>query len=119
MGENGPEGEATFIARDGSLGLAEFPVDIPFATLHGEFRFSDDPRIAIQRFDFAGPMVSGAITGSVLSAASFDQAPLRLVAELETEPSVRSAMKGAGIRLDRSGAAKLKITGTVSRPNIR
>lgn len=119
MGEEGPEGEASFVAKNGSLGISRFPVEIPFETLTAELRFGDDAFVAIQRFDLEGPMVSGAITGSVLRAARFEQAPLRLEANLETKANVRSAMKGAGIRLDRNGTAKVRITGTVSQPNVR
>jgi type II secretion system protein N len=119
MGGDGLEGDASFTAKKGSLGFARFPVEIPFETLTGKLRFGDDAFVAIQRFELEGPMVSGAITGSVLRAARFEQAPLRLEANLETKANVRSAMKGAGIRLDRNGTAKLRITGTVSKPKVR
>jgi hypothetical protein len=64
-------------------------------------------------------MVSGDVTGKVLQAASFMEAQLRLEAEIKAESSIRSAMRSSGLRLDRSGKAKFRITGTVAQPNVR
>jgi len=119
MNEEGPVGDATFTARDGSLAIARFPVEIPFATLEGKLRFGGDAFVTVERFAFEGPMVNGTVTGSIQRAPRFAQAPVRLEADLEAKANVRGAMQGAGIRFDRGGMAKMRITGTVSNPNVR
>jgi hypothetical protein len=115
----GPVGEATFTAKEGSLGIAQFPLDIPFNTLSGSLLFGGETFVSVQRFEFEGPMVNGSVTGSIASAARFAQAPLRLEAVLQVEPNMQAAVNGAGIRVGRDGTAKLRISGTVSRPDIR
>jgi type II secretion system protein N len=119
LGEEGPEGYMSFEVRDGSVDFPNFPVSVPFETLSGELQFGDEAYLAVKRLDLAGPMLDAGLTGNVLRAASFDQAPLRLEAQFEADPSLRSAMKNAGLRVDRNGKAKLRITGTVARPNVR
>jgi len=119
LNEEGPLGDATITARDGSLAIAQFPVEIPFETLDAELRFGDDAFVAVEKLEFTGPMVNGAGTGSILRAPMFAQAPLRLEANLEAKANMRAAMQQAGIRVDRGGMAKLRITGTVSSPNVR
>jgi len=119
VGEAGPEGEASFSATNGSLGIAEFPVDIPFETLEGELDFGDENFVSIRRFVFDGPMISGALSGNIVRAARFDVAPLRLEADLDVKADMRESVKSAGIRIGRDGSAKLRISGTVSQPNVR
>jgi len=119
LAEQGPRGEVSFEARDGSIGLANLPVDIPFEKLSGELTFGDDAYMAVKRLAMEGPLVSGEMKGKLLQAASFMQCPLRLEGEIKAESSIRSAMRSSGLRLDRSGKAKFRITGTVAQPNVR
>jgi type II secretion system protein N len=119
LGEEGPEGHMSFEVRDGSVDFTNFPVAVPFETLSGELLFGDEAYLAVKHLELAGPMLNAGLTGNVLRAASFEQAPLRLEAELEAKPNLRSAIQGAGLRVDRNGKAKVRITGTVARPNVR
>ena len=115
----GPEGRVTFEARDGSIGLPNFPIAIPFEKLSGDLIFGDEAYVAIERLDLEGPLLSAGVTGNVLHAATFSAAPLRLEAEIDASPSARQAIQSAGMRMDRDGKAKLRITGTVAQPNVR
>lgn len=119
LGERGPEGSVIFEARDGSIGLAVFPMPIAFETLSGELIFGDDAYVAVKRLDLEGPLLSGGVKGKVLQAASFSEAPLRLEVEIEAKPAIGSAMRSAGVRVDRKGKAKARITGTVANPQFR
>jgi type II secretion system protein N len=119
LGEQGPEGSVTFEARDGSIGLADFPMLLPFETLSGELVFGDDAYVEVKRLNLEGPMISAGVTGNVLQAASFAEAPLRLEIEIEAKPAVSAAIRSAGLRIDRSGKAKARITGTVAKPRVR
>ena len=119
LGEQGPEGSMTFEARDGSIGLADFPMQLPFETLSGELLFGDDAYVAVKRLNLEGPMINAGVTGNVLQAASFSEAPLRLEIEIEAKPAISAAIRSAGIRVGRNGKAKARITGTVAKPNVR
>lgn len=119
VGEQGPEGRASFAAVDGSLDFTGFPTAIPFETLTGELDFGGESLITVNRLDLSGPMVDANLTGNILQGASFPEAPLRLEAEIEAKAGLKSAMSGAGLRVDRNGKAKVRITGTVSQPNVR
>jgi type II secretion system protein N len=119
LAEAGPEGSIEFAATEGSVGLAKFPMDIPFETLSGELSFGGEAFISIERLELDGPMLTASLTGKVLQAASFAQAPMRLEAELTAEPNLRPAFKNAGVRVDREGKSKVRITGTVESPMVR
>ena len=119
LAEAGPEGSIEFAATEGSVGLAKFPMDIPFETLSGELSFGGEAFISIERLELDGPMLTASLTGKVLQAASFAQAPMRLEAELTAEPNLRPAISSAGVRVDREGKSKVRITGTVESPMVR
>jgi len=119
LGEQGPLGSVTFEARDGSIGLADFPMQLPFETLSGELIFGQDAYVAVKRLDLEGPMLSAGVTGNVLQAASFSEAPLELEIEIEAKPAISSEIRRAGIRIGRNGKAKARITGTVAKPSVR
>jgi len=119
LAEAGPEGSIEFAATEGSVGLAKFPMDIPFETLSGELSFGGEAFISIERLELDGPMLTASLTGKVLQAASFAQAPMRLEAELTAEPNLRPTFKNAGVRVDREGNSKVRITGTVESPMVR
>jgi type II secretion system protein N len=119
LAEAGPEGSIEFAATEGSVGLAKFPIDIPFETLSGELIFGGEAFISIERLELDGPLLTASLTGNVLQAASFAQAPMRLEAELTAEPNLRTAITNAGVRVDREGRSKVRITGTVESPMVR
>jgi type II secretion system protein N len=119
LGDQGPLGSVTFEARDGSIGLADFPMQLPFEKLSGELLFGDDAYVAVKRLALEGPILSAEVTGNVLRAASFSEAPLQLEVEIEAKPAISSAIRSAGIRVGRNGKAKARITGTVAKPSVR
>jgi type II secretion system protein N len=119
LGEAGPEGSLEFSASEGSVGLAKFPVDIPFETLSGELIFGGENLLSIERLELAGPMLDASLTGKVLQAPSFAEAPIRLEAKLTAEANLRPAIVDAGVRVDREGKSTVRITGTVASPMVR
>jgi len=119
LAEAGPEGSIDFTVTEGSVGLAKFPMDIPFETLSGELILGGENILAIERLELDGPMLTASLTGQVLQAASFAEAPMRLEVELTAEPNLRPAIKNAGVRIDREGKSKVRITGTVESPMVR
>jgi len=64
-------------------------------------------------------MLTAAVTGSVLQAESFAEAPIRMEAEITAEANLQPAIKNMGVRFDRSGKAKVRISGTVAAPILR
>ena len=117
--EAGPAGSIVFEATEGSVGLANFPIGIPFDTFSGELIFGDEAFVAVERLDLTGPMLTASVTGSVLRAASLSAAPMRLEAQLTTEAGLRPAIRSAGVRVDREGNSKVRISGTVANPIVR
>ena len=59
------------------------------------------------------------LTGTLGRAPRFAAAPLRLDLRLSAKPELRPTLEQAGVRLDRRGSARRRITGTPSRPVVR
>jgi type II secretion system protein N len=119
LAEAGPEGSVDFAASEGSVGLANFPMDIPFETLSGELIFGGENILEVERLDLTGPMLTASLTGNVLQAPSFAEAPIRLEAKLTVDPNLRPAITNTGVRVDREGNSTVRITGTVESPMVR
>jgi len=118
-GEKGPVGSVSFEARDGAVGLADFPMQLPYEKLTGELIFGDDAYVAIRTLSLEGPMLNADVKGNVLHADVFAEAPLRLEVEIDAKPVIGAALRSAGVRLNRNGKAKARITGTVGTPKVR
>jgi hypothetical protein len=95
------------------------PVDIPFEELTGEFRLGGDALLEIASFSGRGPIVSGSGSGKVARAATIQQSPLSLEFELDVMPALAGAARSAGLRVDRQGHTRVRVTGTVAEPQIR
>jgi type II secretion system protein N len=119
MEEQGPKGSVTFEAVDGVLDLTGVPMPIPFQTLSGDLTFGDNGYLTVKRLDLKGPVVNAGVTGNVLQAASFAAAPLRLEIAIDAESAMIAAVRSAGVRIDRNGVGKARVTGTVAAPKIR
>jgi len=119
MEEQGPKGHVRFESADGSLQLPGVPMPIPFATFAGDLDFGDDAFVTVKRLELKGPLVNAGVTGNVLQAASLAAAPLRLEIDIDAEPGLVPAIRQAGLRIDRNGRAKARVTGTVGQPRIR
>ncbi len=116
----GPEGELRFEASQGSLQLPALPMPLPYDSCRGELVFGGESLVSVQAFALDGPLLSVAGRGSVGHAQHFDAAPLRLELELEAkEPVVQSLLRSAGVKVSRSGAAKLELAGTPGAPQLR
>jgi len=119
MEEQGPKGRVRFEAADGSLQLPGVPMPIPFATLTGDLDFGDDAYVTVKRLELKGPLLNAGVTGNVLQAASFAAAPLRLEIDINAQPGLVPVIRQAGLRIDRNGVTKARVTGTVGQPKIR
>ncbi len=119
LGAEGPEGELRFETSEGSLSLPGFPVALPFDRVTGDLALEGAKGIAVRSFELEGPMVSAEATGTIGRARQIAMAPLRLEVGLEAEPSMRGPLASAGVRLGPDGTARLRISGTPSRPVIR
>ncbi len=116
----GPEGELRFEATEGSLQLPDVPVPLPYDSCSGELVFGGEALVSVRAFALDGPLLSVAGRGSVGHAPRFDAAPLQLELELEAkQPVVQSLLRSAGVKVSRSGAAKLELAGTPSAPELR
>ena len=65
-------------------------------------------------------MASFDATGRIGASASFLQAPLDLQIDLRgIAPPLQDPLRAQGIRLDAEGNARVTISGTATRPNVR
>jgi type II secretion system protein N len=117
--EAGLEGQVHFEIVNGALDLEALPLPIPFDTLSGDLAFGDAAFVAIRELQLTGPLLTGRVSGNVLSAPHFAEAPLRLELQVEVHGVMQAVVRGAGIRIDRAGKGKVRITGTVDQPNVR
>ena len=119
VGETGPEGSSGFEARNGALGLPGLPVQLPFTSLVGELRFGGDHLAELANGVLEGPLVSARMSGTLGRAARVEAAELKLDLDLTAQPGLRAPLQAAGITLAPDGTAKLQVTGTPGRPQIR
>jgi type II secretion system protein N len=119
LGDAGPDGTATFFAREGSILLPDVPMPLPFDVCKGELVFGGDAFLSVEAFTLEGPLLSADVSGSVASAPAFANAAIALDIEVSTEPAIRAVLQSAGIRVGRDGNASLKVTGTPSAPVVR
>jgi type II secretion system protein N len=116
FGDAGPEGPVEFVARDGFFGHADLQFPVPYEEVVGELRLGGDQRLEIRALTIRSPMLSGDVTGTV----GHGQPPaLRLIAQLQPDPSVREVLTAQGIRIDPGGGVRVEILGTPDAPIIR
>jgi len=118
-GETGPEGSSGFEVRDGALGLPGLRVQVPFTSLIGELRFGGDNLAELANLVLEGPLVSARASGTLGRAERVEAAELKLDLDLTAQPGLRAPLQAAGIMLTPDGSAKLQVTGTPGRPQIR
>jgi type II secretion system protein N len=116
FGEAGPEGPVDFVARDGFFGHADMQFPVPFEEVVGELLLGGDHLLEIRTLTIRSPLLTGDVTGTV---GHGEPAPLRLIAQLEPDASVRAALTAQGIRMDPAGGVTLEIQGTPDAPIIR
>jgi type II secretion system protein N len=119
IGEPENEGQIDFDVRDGWLSLPNIPVALPFELLSGELELGGDRYLTLTSIRIEGSAVSGTGSGEVTRAETFEQAPLSLELELNISPALSKKVRKAGLRVNRDGLAKVRVSGTVAKPKIR
>jgi type II secretion system protein N len=120
QGSTGPIGSIRFVSSDGSIALPDLPFGIPFQEARGELRRSDSGAITVRGFELSGPMLAASLEGSIAPSGRRDEGALDLQGELTAaDPALRSMMQPYGFRFDSTGAARFRVSGTVSRPLLR
>jgi type II secretion system protein N len=116
-GAEGPVGEIRFEAWDGSISLPQMPFGIPYQEAHGEIERSESGSVTVPEFELSGPMLSATVEGSIAASRRPEDGELDLEIDLVVvDPGVRNMFQPYGIQLDPDGAARLRVSGTVSRP---
>ena len=119
LGEAGPVGATAFTARNGALGVPGLPIQVPFTSLVGELQLGGANLAELSSLVLEGPLLSARASGTLGHAARVEAAELALALELAAQPALRAPLQSAGIALAPDGTAKLNVTGTPGRPQIR
>ena len=119
IGEPETEGRIDFVVLDGSLSLPDLSVALPFELLSGELELGGDRYLTLASINIEGSAVSGTGSGEVARAKTFEQAPLSLEFELSINSALSKKVRAAGLRVNRDGLAKIRVSGTVAQPKIR
>jgi type II secretion system protein N len=118
--EGSPCGTVELEARGGSLSMQDLPMAIPYERLVGQARLGEGGAIDLLDVALDGPMGAATGGGSIGAAPRFALAPMDLDVELEVvDANLRPMVRNWGVRLDGSGRARLRITGSFSRPIVR
>ena len=116
----GTRGSVRAEARDGSLGLPNLPVALPYTTLRAEIRLTDAALAEISSLDLEGPLLSLQASGSVGRAPVLPAAPLNLTLRLRAkDASIGPLLTAAGLRVGPDGSSELHVTGTAGQPLLR
>jgi hypothetical protein len=119
LDDEAPEGASRFSARDGSLRLPGLPVPVPFTSFEGELAYGGENQLALDQATLTGPLVTLVASGTVGHGASFETSPLSLEVEIAAQPDLQAPLQAAGIALGADGKARLNLSGTPGRPEIR
>ncbi len=118
-----PEGDLELLIEEGSVVVPGSPLAIPFDRIEGGFVFGGESKLRSEGIQVTGPMLDATASGRLGDGnpgARWSRAQLELEVELQVkEPVARSALRGAGVRLERDGTATFEIGGTLSSPQIR
>jgi type II secretion system protein N len=116
----GTRGSLHAEARDGSLGLPNLPIALPYTTLRADVRLTDAALAEIPSLELEGPLLSLHASGSVGRAPLLAAAPLNLTLRLRAkDPSVAPLLTAAGLRMGADGSTELHVTGTAGQPLVR
>jgi type II secretion system protein N len=119
-GPAGSIGEIRFEAREGSIALPSLPFDVPYQEAHGDVERSESGAFVVRELELTGPMLSASATGSIAANRRPEEGALDLEVDLVVvDPTLRSMVQSYGLQLDADGAARLQVSGTVSRPILR
>ncbi len=119
IGEPVSEGLIYFEVRDGSLALTPTMVSLPFDLFSGELELGKDGSLILESASLEGSTVSGTGSGKIAQAEIFEQAPVSLEFNLDIKPTHTKKLRDAGVRVNRNGPTKIRVSGTVAKPTIR
>jgi len=118
-----PAGDLRFEIGQGSVALPDSPLAIPFESIRGTLAFGDGSTLRVDSIDVNGPMLDAHASGTAgdgTPGARLEDAALDLSVDLEVKGSmVRSALRNAGVRLDREGKASFKVGGRLGSPRVQ
>ena len=117
-GLSGPEGWVRFELAEGSIAFGDFPFAIPFERIAGSMTLGDESFLTIEELNLEGPLMNADVTGSVESAPVFADALLNLQVQIQAQPDVQNSLASAGVRFDKDGSARVRISGTPLQPLI-
>jgi len=113
-------GSTRFECQDGSIALPQLPFAIPFQRARGEVDRAESGIIEVRAFELAGPMLSLTAQGSIAPSPRLEQGALDLEGELAVpDPAMQQMVQPFGIRFDPAGTARIRVSGTLSRPVLR
>jgi type II secretion system protein N len=119
-GSPGPQGSISLNAREGSLGVPDLlPMAVPFDELSASLRLGDGAFLEVESFESRSSLLSAQVSGTIDTAPSFAEAPLKLQVKLQADPALHNTLKQRGIRVSRKGKATLRIRGTPRAPVVR
>jgi hypothetical protein len=117
---DGPRGEASFEAQDGSIALPGVVVALPYKTLRGELGFTDAALVEVRSLSLDGPMLSADAKGTVGRAPTPQLSPLDIELHVQVrDASLRPMVAGAGIKLGPDGSGTVHLRGTPQRPQLQ
>jgi type II secretion system protein N len=119
FGEQGPEGRIDLEIRDGSVTLPKIPIGLPFDRLTSELTLGGDAFLTIESFEFEGSGTQGSGSGEIAHSSQLENARLNIEVNLSVSPDMSKLVHKAGLRADREGKIKARISGTVAKPTIR
>lgn len=116
---SGLEGAIEFEVREGTLAFPDVDMAIPYEVLAGRLRLGGDAWIEAEEVTLEGPLLSAQLQGTIGRAPQLDAAPLRLEIAMSAQPSIRSMLQQAGLRVRRDGSLKLFVSGNLAAPDVR
>jgi type II secretion system protein N len=120
LAAEGPLGQLTLRAREGSIAVPDLPVAIPYQTLDGALRFEEGALVVVDSLTLEGPLLALSLTGRIGSAPDVERAPLALQGELTVrEEAVRGAALSLGVPLDAAGHGRFEVAGTLGAPFLQ
>jgi hypothetical protein len=85
----------------------------------GKLELGGDGSLILESANLEGSTVSGTGSGEIAQAEIFEQAPVSLEFNLDIKPTHTKQLRDAGVRVNRNGPTKIRVSGTVAKPTIR
>jgi type II secretion system protein N len=114
----GPEGSVLFELTEGSVAFGDFPLAIPYENVAGSLVLGNETYLTIEELKVEGPLLSADVTGSIESSSLFLEAPMDLTIQMQVNEDLQIPLESAGVRFDKDGLARVRISGTPDEPII-